>query len=82
MSVKIESGDKAIVGHDWSSIVLVAVDRNPYDLVDRAVPLAALYSGGGRTLAEKKFRSRWTTLDGVAGMHFIPLFLQKESSLV
>ena len=54
MSVKIESGDKAIVGHDWSSIVLVAVDRNPYDLVDRAVPLAALYSGGGRTLSEKK----------------------------
>jgi hypothetical protein len=54
LSVKVESGDKAIIDNDWSSLVLVAVDRNPYNLVDRAVPLAASYSGGGKKLTEKK----------------------------
>lgn len=52
--MKIESGDTAIVGENWSSVVLVAVDRNPYDLVERAIPQAAFYSGGGKKLADKK----------------------------
>lgn len=54
LSVKIESGDKAIIGNAWASTLLVSVDKNPYDLVERAISQAAFYSGKGKSLHEKK----------------------------
>jgi raffinose synthase len=51
--LKIESGDKAIKSSEWKHSLLIAVDPDPYKLVDMAVPKAAAYSGGAKPLNQK-----------------------------
>eukprot|EP00890_Picochlorum_soloecismus_P006142 jgi/Picsp_1/6529/NSC_03872-R1_raffinose synthase len=51
--LKIESGDKAIKSSEWKKCLLIAVDPDPYKLVDMAVPKAAAYSGGAKPLDQK-----------------------------
>jgi len=51
--LKIESGDKAIKSSEWKHCILIALDSDPYKLVDTAVPKAAAYSGGAKPLNQK-----------------------------
>ena len=52
--IKVASGDRAIVGTSFPSMLLVAAGTDPYTLVDAAVTKAAQLSGTAKPLTEKE----------------------------
>jgi hypothetical protein len=43
-----------VTGHDWSSALLISVDKDPYELINKAVASSARLSGTSKKLADKR----------------------------
>ena len=54
LCIKVASGDQAITGTSFPSVLLIAVGSDPYALVDAAIVKAAELSGTAQPLASKK----------------------------
>lgn len=54
VTLRIESGDDAVLGDYFEDAVLLAAGREPYALIEAAVTAAAARSGGARPLREKQ----------------------------
>jgi len=52
--LRIESGDDSVKAMKWNSVLYVAADWDPFQLLDRAIPSAARLSGGARPRSEKE----------------------------
>ena len=54
MTLRMESGDDAVLGDYFEDAVLLAAAREPYALIEQAVVAAAALSGGAKPLSEKQ----------------------------
>ena len=66
--VRVESGDKSVLGSSWDSALLCAAGWEPFGLVERAVAAAGELSGGARPRAAKQLPASldsfgWCTWD-------------------
>lgn len=53
VTLRMESGDDAMMADYFEDAVLLAAGREPYALIEAAVTMAAARSGGARPLREK-----------------------------
>jgi raffinose synthase len=77
MTLRLESGDDAVLGDYFEAAVLLAAAREPYALIEQAVVAAAALSGGARPLSEKELPPNldvfgWCSWDRwAAGLQFV-----------